>query len=155
MLIRYFKNRLGKPRTSIREHLGPGQCQHLAKVIAGIVPDWSVELQCDDLGDATIVILPDDCNDSIGSALVVRRDDAAFRLEELCGDTHRKLGEHREWVDLLCAVRIRLISETQFPTAFRRLATQTEWAADAPHRAVGAILTGMNEGVARHEIPAT
>jgi hypothetical protein len=104
--------------------LGPMQCQHLAAVVAELRPEWSVELHHDVLGKPVIVILPDDLNDPIDPTLSVHRDDAAFHLEELSGDTYRKLGKHRGWDDVLRAVRIRLIWDTQLPRAVDGSAAQ-------------------------------
>jgi hypothetical protein len=110
--------------TSRAASLGPTQCQHLAAVVAELRPEWSVELHHDVLGKPVIVILPDDLNDPIDPTLSVHRDDAAFHLEELSGDTYRKLGKHRGWDDVLRAVRIRLIWDTQLPTQVHGSAVQ-------------------------------
>ena len=82
-----------------------------------LTPDWSVELHYCAVGEPLIVILPDDLDDPAGSSIIVRRDEEIFHLEELCGDTYRKLGEHRRWPDVLRAVRARLIWDLPFPPA--------------------------------------
>ncbi len=91
------------------------QCEQLSAVIAELTPDWSAELHYCALGEPLIVILPDDLDDPAGTSIIVRRDDAMFHLEELYGDTYRKLGEHRRWPDVLRAVRARLIWDMPFP----------------------------------------
>jgi hypothetical protein len=115
MSIRKTERQLSQPSTGGPEPLEPGQRQHLAAALAGLVPDWSVELQYDVLGEATIVILPDDPDDDICPTLIVHADESAFHLEELCGDDYRKLGSYWGWADVPRAVRIRLIWEMQIP----------------------------------------
>ena len=61
MSIRQPERRPSQPFTGGPEPLEPGQRLHLA----GLVPNWSVELHCDVLGEATIVVLPDDPDDDI------------------------------------------------------------------------------------------
>jgi hypothetical protein len=91
------------------------QCQHVAAVVAELRPDWSVELHHNPHGKTLIVILPDDLDSALNPTIVVRGDDAIFHVEELRGDTYRKLGEHWRWGDVLRAVRSRLIWEMPFP----------------------------------------
>jgi len=85
-------------------------------VVAELAPDWLVELQYDVLGQAIIVILPENLDGAIGPTLFVRVDEPAFHLEERSRDAYRKLGEYRAWDEVLRAVRIRLIWEMPFPT---------------------------------------
>ncbi len=116
MFIRQIEDRLRQPPACSPRSLGPRQCQHLAAVVAELVPDWSVNLRHDILGNATIVILPDDLDDSIGPALFVHGEGSTFHLEELRWGAYRKLDEYRTWDEVLRAVRIRLIWEMPFPT---------------------------------------
>jgi hypothetical protein len=111
MLIRQTDDRVCPPAASGPEPLGPGQCEHLASVVAGLGPTWSVELHYDVLGQATIVVLPEDLDDAIGPTLIIHAGQSAFHLEELCGEAYRKLGEHLAWADVLRAVRVRLTWE--------------------------------------------
>ena len=67
MPIRHPERRPSRPFTGGPEPLEPGQRQHLAGALAGLVPNWSVELHCDVLGEATIVVLPEDPDDDIYS----------------------------------------------------------------------------------------
>jgi len=115
MLTRQIEGRRSQAPTNGSATLGAKQCQHLAAVVAELRPDWSVELHYDVLGRPFIIILSDDLDDPVDVTLVVRRDDTPFRLEELCGDTYRKLGDCGLWVDVLRAVRMRLIREMPFP----------------------------------------
>jgi len=117
MLIRQVEDRRSQPPTSCREPLGPGQCEHLAAVVAAVGANWSVELHDDVPGQATIVILPEDRDAAIGPTLIVHADASAFHLEELDGGAYRKLGDHLAWPDVLRAVRIRLAWEMPCPTA--------------------------------------
>jgi hypothetical protein len=50
-----------------------------------------------------------DPDDAASPVLFVHREAAVFHLDELCGETFRKLGEHQAWVDLVRAVRSRLL----------------------------------------------
>jgi hypothetical protein len=115
MLSGQIKNRLNKPPTSSPEPLGREQSQHLAAVLAGFVPKWSVELQCDMYGEATIVIMPDDLTDDVAPTLIVHTDGTAFHLGELRREKFRKLGRHRVWADVVRAVRVSLTWETLPP----------------------------------------
>jgi hypothetical protein len=99
----------GRPPASRVVALGPRQCQHLAAVVAELGVTWSVELHDDAPGDATIIILSDDLDDPFDLTLFVHGVGSSFHLDELCGDTFRRLGEHRVWADVLRAVRIRLL----------------------------------------------
>jgi len=104
-----------QPLISSPEPLGPTQCQHVAAVVAGLGPNWSVKLHDDIPSDATIVILPVDLDDPFGLALFVHRAGSTFHLDELCGDAYCKFGEYRGWADVLRAVRSRLLGEMPFP----------------------------------------
>src|SRR5208337_3883056 len=114
MLITQIQNRRSQPPTSRPKPLEPGQCEHLAAVVAELGPNWSVELHDDIPGKATIVILPADLDAAIGPTLIIHADESAFHLEELDRDAYRKLGEHPVWADVLRAVRIRLMWEMPF-----------------------------------------
>jgi hypothetical protein len=115
MLIRQLEDDRSQAPASGSATLAAEQCQHLAAVVAELRPDWSVELHHDMHRRPLIVILPDDLDNGVDPTVVVRRDAAVFHLEELCGDTYRKLGEHWLWVDVLRAVRTRLIWAMPFP----------------------------------------
>jgi hypothetical protein len=95
--------------------LGPRQCQHLAAVVAEFGPNWSVVLHDDIPGDAAILIMPMDLDDTFCPTLFVHRAGSTFHLEELGADTFRKLGEYRAWADVIFAVRSRLLGETPCP----------------------------------------
>jgi hypothetical protein len=84
-------------------------------VVAELGATWSVELHDDAPGDATIIILPEDDDDPFDLTLFVHSVGPSFHLDELCGDTFRKLGEHRAWADVLRAVRIRLLGLMPVP----------------------------------------
>jgi hypothetical protein len=83
MSIRQTERRPSLPSTGGPEPLEPGQRQHLAAALAGLVPNWSVEPQYDVLGEAPIVILPDDPDDDISPTLIVHADESAFHLNWL------------------------------------------------------------------------
>lgn len=104
-----------RPAASCVAALGPRQCEHLAAVVAELGVTWSVELHDEAPGDATIIILPEDVDDPFDLALFVHSVGSTFHLDELCGDSFRKLGEHRAWADVLRAVRIRLLGTMQVP----------------------------------------
>jgi hypothetical protein len=112
----HIENRLNELPPYSPEPLGAVRCQHLAAMVAGFVPDWSVELHYDEHGKAAIVIMPEDPDDEISPTLIVYTSGSAFYLDELCCDAYHRLGEHRVWADILRAVRIRLVWETAFPT---------------------------------------
>ncbi len=78
-------------------------------MIAAFMPDWSVELHYDEQRKATIVMMPDDVDSANFPTLIVRGEASAFHLEELLGDAYQDLGEYRSWIDVVRAVRIRLM----------------------------------------------
>jgi hypothetical protein len=110
---RHMTMRQSQPPTGSREPLGPTQCQHVAAVVAGLGPNWSVKLHDDIPGNATIVILPMDLDDPFSLALFVHRAGSCYHLDELCGDAYRKFGEYRGWADVLRAVRGRLLGHRE------------------------------------------
>jgi hypothetical protein len=114
MLIRHVEDYPSQQPTRTHEPLGQAQCNHLTAVIAELASDWSVELHLDVLRKPMIVILPETLDDAIGPTLVVYRDETAFHLEELRWDAYRKLGDYREWTDVLRAVWLRLFWEMPF-----------------------------------------
>lgn len=116
MWIGQTADRQIQPATGRPEPLGPGQREHLAALVAELMPDWSVELRHDVLGSATIVIVPEDLDDANGPILFVHREASAFHFEELRWGRYRKLDEYQVWADVLRAVRIRLAWEAPFPT---------------------------------------
>jgi hypothetical protein len=77
-------------------------------MVAPLIPDWSVEFHRDELGEATIIIMPRDAEDDIYPTLIVYADSSVFHLDELRQDTFRKLSEHLTWTELVRAVRLRL-----------------------------------------------
>ena len=107
--------RRGRPAAGCVAALGPRQCEHLAAVVAELGVTWSVELHDDAPGDATIIILPEDIDDPLDLTLFVHSVGPTFHLDELCGDTFRRLGAHRAWADVLRAVRIRLLGLMPVP----------------------------------------
>jgi hypothetical protein len=116
MLIVQIADHRTKPPASSPEPLGPEECRQLGAVVAELAPDWSVELRHDVLGNATIVILPENLDDVRGPTLFVHREGSVFQLEEMRWSTYRKLDDYPAWADVLRAVRIRVVWETPFPT---------------------------------------
>ena len=133
MLSGQIKNRLNKPPTSSPEPLGREQCQHLAAMLAELVPKWSVGLQCDMHGEPSIVIMPDDLTDDVAPTLIVRTDGTAFHLGELHHEKFCKLGRHRVWADVVRAVRVKLTWETpsQLRSTDQRFELESRMSADA------------------------
>jgi hypothetical protein len=114
MLIRYVEDCLSQQPMDAHEPLGLEQCNQLAATIAGLTPNWSVELHHDVLRKPMIVILPENLDDAIGPTLVVYGDEIAFHLEELRWDICRKRGDYCVWTDVLRAVWLRLFWEAPF-----------------------------------------
>jgi hypothetical protein len=108
-------SRRSRPTEGCAVSVGPRQCEHLAAVVAEVASAWSVELHDDSPGAPTIIILPEDPDDPVDLALLVHGVGAAFQLDELCGESYRKLGEHLVWAEVLRAVRIRLLAVMPAP----------------------------------------
>ena len=116
MFARQTENRLNLPPARGPMFLAPRQREHLAAVVAELVPDWVVELRYDVTGQAIIVILPENPDGAIGPTLIVRVDEPTFHLEERRRNADRILGEYRTWDEVLRAIRIRIIWEMPYPT---------------------------------------
>jgi len=116
MFTRQTEDRLCLPPAGRAMSLGPRQREHIAAVVAELVPDWVVELQYDVLGRTVIVILPENAGGAIGPTLIVRVNEPTFHLEERRPNAGRTLGEYRAWDEVLRAVRIRIIWEMPYPT---------------------------------------
>ncbi len=116
MFARQTESRLNLPPARSPMSLGPTQRQHLAAVVAELVPDWVVELQYDVLGQAFIVILTENPDGAIGPTLIVRSDEPIFHLEEWRRNAEPTLSEYRAWDEVLRAVRIRIIWEMPYPS---------------------------------------
>jgi len=84
-------------------------------VLGELGATWSVEIHDDTPGDATIIILPEDVDDPSDLTLFVHSVGPIFHLNELCGETFRRLGEHRASADVLRAVRMRLLGLMPVP----------------------------------------
>lgn len=115
MAAQHIENRRSRRPAYGSEPLGSGRCRHLAALIAGVAPDWSVELHYDEDGGATIVIMPEDPDDNIRPTFIVYASGATFHLDELRGDNYRGVGAHAAWTDVLRAVQIRLAWEMTSP----------------------------------------
>ncbi|MGA2843163.1 MAG: hypothetical protein ABSG18_24030 [Steroidobacteraceae bacterium] len=112
----HLENRPSQLPAHHLESLGSARRQHLAGVVAGVAPDWSVELHYDEHGKAAIVIMPEDPDDTIAPTLIVSTTGSAFLLDELRYDAYRRLCESLSWADILRTVQIKLIWEGPFPT---------------------------------------
>jgi len=102
-----------RPLTDGPGHLTPQHRNRIGAALVGTAPSWLVELHYDENGNANIIILADDLDDSIFPTLIVSTDQTIFRLEELRGGVHRTLCEPRTWRNLLRAVQIRVFWEVQ------------------------------------------
>jgi hypothetical protein len=109
MLNTPIDGRRSCPSTGRAVSVGPRQCEQLAALVAEIASTWSVELHDDSPGGPTIIILPEDPDDPLDLALLVHGTGGTFQLDELCGESYRKLGERLAWAEVLRAVRIRLL----------------------------------------------
>ena len=114
MLIQDVEDWLSHHPTPAHEPLGVEHYGQLTAVVAGFLPDWSVEIHYDALSQPTIIILPENLDDDTGPTLVVYGDETGFHLEELRWDTYCKLGDYQAWADLVRSVRIRLTWEMPF-----------------------------------------
>jgi hypothetical protein len=108
MLTRQTDIRPNPARACVPEALGASQCRHLAAALSGFTPSWSVAIQYDVRGRATIVAQPEDFEHVVAPTFFIHVARSAFHLEELCGEDCRTLGEYWVWADVLRAVQIRL-----------------------------------------------
>jgi hypothetical protein len=111
----HLEKRAHPPSAYRVELLGLERRQHLSGVIAGLAPNWSVELHYDEDAKAALVIMPEDPDDPIAPTLIVSATGSGFQLDELRGDACRGVGENLSWAEILRTVQIKLIWEGPFP----------------------------------------
>ena len=111
----HLEKRAHPPSAYRVELLGLERRQHLSGVIAGLAPNWSVELHYDEDAKAALVIMPEDPDDPIAPTLIVSATGSGFQLDELRGDACRGVGENLSWAEVLRTVQIKLIWEGPFP----------------------------------------
>lgn len=78
------------------------------QAIAYIAPDWSVELEGAGAEDATLVVLPEDGDDSTGPSFIVTREAGGFRVDQLHWDSLTEVGMFSSLSDVTETLRLRL-----------------------------------------------
>lgn len=80
----------------------------IRRAIASIAPDWSVELEGVCAGEATLVVLPADGDDSIGPSFIVSREAGGFRVDQIHWDSLTEVGMFSSLADVAETLRLRL-----------------------------------------------
>lgn len=84
--------------------LGQADFLHAQSVLAAIAPDWSVELVgiCDE--EASLVILPEDGDDTQGPSFAISRETCGLRLDKIHWDELSEVGVFACLDDVMDAV---------------------------------------------------
>jgi hypothetical protein len=87
---------------------GHAELVNMRNAMASIAPEWLVELQgiCSD--EATLVLIPDSGDDSIGPSFMISRDTCGLRVDEVHWDILTEVGVFRSLSEVLLTLRARL-----------------------------------------------
>ena len=73
-----------------------------------IAPQWSVELQGICVDEATLVLLPEDGDDSMGPSFLISRETYGFRLDQVHWDVLTELVVFGSLNDVVTTLGVRL-----------------------------------------------
>lgn len=88
--------------------LGYAELVFMQIEMGGIGPAWSVELHGFCAGEATLVLVPEDGDDSTGPSFMITRETYGLRMEQVHWDTLTEVGVFASLNDVLEAIRPRL-----------------------------------------------
>jgi|GEM_PF-2611002 len=88
--------------------LGDADLASMQFVLGEIAPEWSVELQGICAEEASLVLLPEDGDDTNGPSFVISRESYGFRLDQVHWDTMTEVGVFSSLCGVVSALRPRL-----------------------------------------------
>ena len=90
--------------------LGLSDLQFVRDALVDITPDWCAELEgiCADV--ATIVIVPEDGDDTTGPSFVVSREGFSYRLDQVRWDHMQDLGVFATLADVMTSVQQQVLT---------------------------------------------
>ena len=88
--------------------LGEAELAFVQRAMADIAPDWAVELTgiCD--SEASLIVVPDDGEDTTGPTFVINREADGLRLHQLHWDATSEIGVFASMNDVVQVLRTRL-----------------------------------------------
>lgn len=88
--------------------LGQADLAIVRHAVAGVAPDWSVELEGACAQDATLVLCPADGDDAHGPSFTISREAGGFRVDQVHWDTPTEIGVFSSLSDVVATLRVRL-----------------------------------------------
>jgi hypothetical protein len=88
--------------------LGDSDLAVVRRAMAEIAPDWAVELSTLSDEDTTLIVVPDDGDDSTGPSFVVSRETYGLRIDQLHWDAVTEVGVFASMKDVVQVLRARL-----------------------------------------------
>jgi hypothetical protein len=102
------------------------ECRMLREAVAGVAPNWSVDIQHDPAGEVLAMVVPPGVDDAEGPVLVVHRVGLLYCLDQYRWDTYSAIGAHDSVEATVSRVRLilttlpRRASPTQTPAGAAR-----------------------------------
>jgi hypothetical protein len=87
----------------------------VSDTVAGVAPDWSVELNRAISGEPSLVIMPPGADDAIGPTLVIHPHGRGFRLDRFQWDEYAPVAEFVSLQAVIGAVRAILSALSATP----------------------------------------
>lgn len=84
--------------------LGPSERAEIAGAVSQLITNWSVELSQEAPPTTTIMISPDDGEDTSGPTVVISADNGVFRLDAFQWDRYWTIAEYQTWAEAISAV---------------------------------------------------
>jgi len=88
--------------------IGEADLAFVQIAMAEIAPDWSVELHGICAGEATLVLLPEGGDDTMGPSFLVSRESYGFRLDQVHWDVMTEFGVFGSLSDVVAVLAARL-----------------------------------------------
>jgi hypothetical protein len=88
--------------------IGGADLEMVQAAMAEAAPEWSVELQDICIGEATLVLLPEDGEDAMGPSFMVSRETYGFRVDQVHWDVVTEVGVFVSMSDVVDVLRLRL-----------------------------------------------
>jgi hypothetical protein len=83
-------------------------CRAVERLLEQVDGDWTVELTGVRAEDATLVVLPEDGDDTNGPSFVLSREAGGFRIDQLHWDTLTEVGTYATLSDAFASLRAQL-----------------------------------------------
>jgi hypothetical protein len=88
--------------------IGGAELALVQAAMAEAAPEWAVELQGMCADEATLVLLPEDGEDSVGPSFMISRETYGFRIDQVHWDAVTEIGVYATMHDIIDILRLRL-----------------------------------------------